>query len=606
MPYGAEPGPWRNDRAPYTVAIMDAYSDPAVEQITICGPAQCGKTEAVFNMLHYTIDTDPVPSMYVIAIDDEIEDISTERILKNLRHSPQLASHLTERAWDTKANLFRLDRMPLYFTGAGSASKLASKPIGRLFLDETDKYADAVGAEGHPAKLAERRGTTYGDFKVVYLCTPTTPHGFISVSWRKSNRQHYHVPCLRCGHWQVLQFGRLKCYDAAATDKDAILSAGSYYACPVCDGAIDSSDQSSLIARGRWVPDGQQVGDDGQLTGTPRRSKRHCGFWITELLSPWLDWTKILAEWHEIQAAGLEKQGMEKEFTNQVLGAPFVEKGQQIDREQAHRKVVSLPPRAVPTTATVLVAAADYHRGLHGNERVDWGVFAVSPGFKVHLVLAGSSPSLDDFGGAVLTAPFAWAGETTDQELCVTTAFVDSGHEPDIVYQWCRQYRGVCWPIKGEYNRRDPLRRKPLDEVLEKAVDPRRKKLSKYFKGMDLVEIYVDYFKDVAANLLGDSDGQSRSMTFYDQTPEWFLKEITNEHKVRIRKGRSYSYTWQPVTPGAAVHGLDVLVYGLAALYFNKADQATGRPEPAQMPAALRRQQTRRRVKLSEKPRRRL
>jgi phage terminase large subunit GpA-like protein len=281
VPYGAEPGPWQTSRAPYTRSIMDAYSDPEVEEITILGPAQCGKTESVFNMLCYTVDVDPVATMYVIAIDAEVPTISTDRLLPNFQKSPQLATHLTGKAWDIKQSMFRFDRMPLYFTGAGSASTLASKAIGRLFLDETDKYDDFVGNEGHPAKLAYRRGTTFGDFKVVYLCTPTATDGFIHVSWNKSNRMKYHVPCRHCGGYQVLQFGRLKCYNQDAKEPDAILSNGVYYECEVCAGKIEPSNQPWMLANGVWVPQGCRVANDKSLIGKPNRSKRHSGFWIT-------------------------------------------------------------------------------------------------------------------------------------------------------------------------------------------------------------------------------------------------------------------------------------------------------------------------------------
>ena len=587
VPYGAEPGPWKTDRAPYTRAIMDAYGDPEVEKITILGPAQAGKTEAVFNMLHYTIDLDPVPSMYVIAIDGEIPTISTDRILRNLEASEQLATHLTGKSWDIKQSAFRFDRMPLYFTGAGSASALASKAIGRLFLDEVDKYDDFVGNEGHPAKLAERRGTTFGDFKVVYLCTPTRSDGFIVVSWSKSNRMKYHVPCPLCDGFQVLQFGRLKPNHPEAQDPDAILSGGVYYECQHCGGKIDSGRQPYLIAHGVWVPQGCGVDSSGRLTGQAERSRRHCGFWITELLSPWLDWAKMLAEWTEIQAAGLEKQGMIKEFTNQVLGGPFDDAGEKINPVNVKKQVVSIAPRAVPLEAKLLISAADYHKSHRGNERIDYGVMAISPGFKAHLVLVESVHSLDEYYRRVLASPFPWAGETDAEELSVVTAFVDSGYEADTVADWCRKFLGVAWPIKGMMKMREPFRRAPMDEVMDKAKNPQRRKKAARFKGLDLIEINTGYFKDLASNLMTPDNERDRALTFNESTPQWFFDEITNEHRVQRRVGRSYEYVWEPVRRGLPTHGLDILVYLLAAAYFNKGHLMRDEQQERQIPAAV-------------------
>lgn len=90
-----------------------------------------------------------------------------------------------------------------------------------------------------------------------------------------------------------------------------------------------------------------------------------------------------------------------------------------------------------------------------------------------------------------------------------------------------------------------------------------------------------------------------------DAVPEWFLKELTNEQKVRVRAGKSYSYTWKPITPGAPTHGLDVMVYLLAAAYFNKADQTPTETPTERIPAALRQRMLRPKKKLSDMPRRR-
>ena len=39
----AEAGPWRNARTPYLVEIMDAFTDPKVEKLTLVASSQVGK-----------------------------------------------------------------------------------------------------------------------------------------------------------------------------------------------------------------------------------------------------------------------------------------------------------------------------------------------------------------------------------------------------------------------------------------------------------------------------------------------------------------------------------------------------------------------------------
>src|SRR5690349_10242490 len=46
----AEPGKWRTDRAPYLRDIMDACSDPRVEEVVFAKAAQVGWTEVLLNV----------------------------------------------------------------------------------------------------------------------------------------------------------------------------------------------------------------------------------------------------------------------------------------------------------------------------------------------------------------------------------------------------------------------------------------------------------------------------------------------------------------------------------------------------------------------------
>lgn len=55
----AEQGRWRNDRTPYLVEIMDAYSDPRVHHIVVVASSQVGKSEFENNVIGRTIDVDP-------------------------------------------------------------------------------------------------------------------------------------------------------------------------------------------------------------------------------------------------------------------------------------------------------------------------------------------------------------------------------------------------------------------------------------------------------------------------------------------------------------------------------------------------------------------
>ena len=61
----AATGRWKNSKAPYQTAIMDAFTQRGVEEIVIKSGAQCGKSEILMNMMGRCIDLDPGPMMMV-------------------------------------------------------------------------------------------------------------------------------------------------------------------------------------------------------------------------------------------------------------------------------------------------------------------------------------------------------------------------------------------------------------------------------------------------------------------------------------------------------------------------------------------------------------
>lgn len=96
----AEAGQWRTDRTPYLRGIMDSFSNPLIEIITIEASTQIGKTESWLNMFGYVIDQDPGPTLIVKPIELEAKDISKTRVLPMLQKSRALSSHLTSESDD--------------------------------------------------------------------------------------------------------------------------------------------------------------------------------------------------------------------------------------------------------------------------------------------------------------------------------------------------------------------------------------------------------------------------------------------------------------------------------------------------------------------------
>ena len=90
------PGPWRNDKTPYLVGIMDELCNYDTEEVIFVKPTQVGGTEAILNSMGRIIQQDPSPTMVVYPSDTLGESIKKNRIDPMLHASPELSRRYHE------------------------------------------------------------------------------------------------------------------------------------------------------------------------------------------------------------------------------------------------------------------------------------------------------------------------------------------------------------------------------------------------------------------------------------------------------------------------------------------------------------------------------
>jgi hypothetical protein len=91
---------------------------------------------------------------------------------------------------------------------------------------------------------------------------------------------------------------------------------------------------------------------------------------------------------------------------------------------------------------------------------------------------------------------------------------------------------------------------------------------------MMLLIIDTSFFKDKVTSWMQPvKDGEGNIIAepllkFYSEVPDYYLKEIINEHKVKIKDNRGrISWQWRPVKSGAPTHALDLEVLCAAAAF---------------------------------------
>ena len=574
----AEAGPYRSARTPYMRGPMDAFTDDEVVEIDVMSGSQVAKSTAIQNMIGYCIDQDPGPAMYVVPREKDV-DYATQKIFKPMINlSAALRSHTTGRPRDLLGDFFTFDRMTLYFAWAGSPAEMAQKAIRYLFFDEPDKYPPFAGKEANPIDLAEKRTRTFWDRKIVKMCTPTTVEGYIYSSFMRSNMQKYHIPCPHCGEFRVWTFGQIKLPKTLREPDEIREKADVWYECEVCAERIYEDQKAELVAEGLWVPEGQIIDADGNIQGRPKRSKRHSGFQISALVSPFpgVSWPCIMADWFEANTSEGIAIGKLLDFHNATLGEPYKETGKKLKASEVRKLTAGISRGTVPEDTILLVAGADYHKSQRGMVRIDYEVRAFSYGLKNCVISAGSVTSFEKLDDEVLLSPFPWADAAVNEKrpwLAVMVLFIDAGYKPDDVYNYARRHPGIVIPTKGEPGPcLKPLRPSDLETATERRLSryQRRK-----YRGMQLLIVDTSYFKDQVTSWVEpvfDEEGKIIAgplTSFYDEIPSYWFTEFTNEQKVKVRDRRGNTrWVWQPVTTGAPTHSLDTAVLAAAAGYY--------------------------------------
>ena len=179
----ARPGFYDTAKTPYILEPLQAMADPAIRRVTLCFGSQTGKTQALIAALAYLWRWAPGPTMVVQPAIDEAKTFGETRLKPTLEDSEELRQLLPhDRKGGYKKDFYALRGSLVYLIGAGSPSKMASKPCRYTILDETDKFPAEFTAEGDPIKLIEQRTKTYqGRQKELFTSTPTLETGVI---WR--------------------------------------------------------------------------------------------------------------------------------------------------------------------------------------------------------------------------------------------------------------------------------------------------------------------------------------------------------------------------------------------------------------------------------------
>lgn len=524
----ALPGPWRNDKTPYLVDIMNELTNYETEEIVFCKPTQVGGTEALQNMLGYVIMQDPSPAMIVYPTDKLAESISENRIEPMIKANRSLLK-LYKETESSKLEM-QFDGMYLTLAGSNSPSSLASKAIKYLFLDEVDKYPGSSKKESDPISLAKERTKTFRNRKIYMTSTPTLSTGQIWKAMMDCDvEKHFFVPCPHCGEMIELKFKQLK-FPSGDDLSNQDRADMAVYICQNCGEKITDQDKDQMLRQGEWQP----VRQNGKYN-------RKIGYWMNTLYSPFVRFSEIVKEFLD------SKDDPEKlqNFTNSWLAEPWEDTTLKTSADVVLQRQTERPEFTVPNWAKILTGGVDVQQtSLYWTIRA-WGSYITSQN-----IAHGQALSFQDIERIMNTPYLREDGEQMVVNLCL----VDSGYDADATYDFCALNAEWALPTKGVSN--------PMLSHF---------KLSKINKpgsnayGMNLVLVDGDKYKDMIAGRMKKPNGRGSWMV-YDGCDREYAEQVTAEHKVNIKTagGRTVQ-RWVPKRSHIDNHYLDAEVYSLAA-----------------------------------------
>ena len=535
----SEPGRWQTSRAPHLKAIMDALTDPTIEEIVFMKSAQVGGTEVLLNAVGYTIDLDPCPALLIQPTLEMGESFSKDRLEPMLRDTPVLQKKISQNRRDATSTIRHKVFAGGHVTiaGANSAAGLASRPIRKVFADEVDRWDVSVGDEGDPLALAWKRSTTFWNRQLVVVSTPGVKGvSRIERRYEASDQRRCFVACPHCAHRHVLAWRYVK-FEGDDPDTACLV-------CPACGAQIDEAGRALMLADPEW------------RASAPFRGI--AGFHIWEAYSPWRRLADIVADFLVAKRAPDTLQV----FVNTSLGETWEEQGEQTEGHVllARREPYAAP---VPAGACFLTMGVDVQ-----DDRLEALVIGWGPGEESWIietrVLPGDPQRPEPWRAvdALLSTSFAHASGAMLQigATCIDTA----GHRTQFAYDYVRLHlHQRVYGIIG----RDGSDRPIVSSPSHKGSGTERRKVDLYTVGVDPTKALIYSRLRVTEPGPGYVHlplGHQVGEEYRAGVDEEFVAQVTSEKLVTKHKNGVPRRIWVPMRPRN--EALDMFVYAIAAL----------------------------------------
>lgn len=519
----------------YQKEPMDAISDENITEIVMMWGAQLGKSEILNNAIGYYIHQNPSPILFLLPSEDMAEDYSKRRLTPMFRDTKVLGDLIFDRESNNTILIKNFKGGNLALVGSNSPSKLASKPIKVLIVDEVDRCENTK--EGHSIDLAQKRTNTYYDRKIIKVSTPTIKgHSSIEREFENSDKRFYFVPCPACGFSQTLFFENIK-WNQLENGEHDINSAG--YACIECGIIWSEQEKNIAITKGVWK--------------AQNPTSKVAGFYLNALYSPFFTLKDIVKDFLE------SKDNIQKfqVFTNTIKTESFEPPSVKFEENELYARRENYTWATLPDEVLFVTCAMDIQNDRIEMEFRGWGVGFESWGID-YLILQGDIKLPKVWDDAFIATKKMFS-TISGRRMYASVVLVDSGFETEKVYKFVKMGRGRFVATKGASeveNKKDFLNKpKKIKDIWLYSVGT--------YKGKS------EIFRLLQVKMWG------AGYQHYNQnyTLEYFY-QLTSEKLLKTKNEKGYTtYRWEKLRDRN--EALDISVLNLLGAKLKKLDDIT-------------------------------
>ena len=313
-------GMWRSELSPWVREVMEEFKENKNEHIAVMCSAQSAKTQTMICLMAWALAQEPSPAMWVTSTNEEAAYFMKTRMVPTVNECLPLRNQLIQGSSAMNKMEITFAGASLILTGSSSPSKLQSKPVRWLFLDEVRNYPEGA------LEMVQKRTRAYWNSRTVMVSTPCTENDAMHRAFLAGDQRLWHYECPHCSDLVPLQWGNLK------WDKDAKDSKGVYdfeklfptirLVCPNCGEGMEDTPQNRrhLADKGCFIPTNEDAAE-GRVS-----------FHWNALLPPWVKWKDCVVEF--LSATRAIKNGDPsplKDFINETVGEPWKETMRAVD-----------------------------------------------------------------------------------------------------------------------------------------------------------------------------------------------------------------------------------------------------------------------------------